>query len=986
MVVGIEEVFVFNSDCGVPQCEENANTQHEGVSMKNFDLLKVLGTGAYGKVYMVRKNRGPDRGQLYAMKVLKKANIVQKKKTTEHTRTERQVLETIRQSPFLVTMHYAFQTQAKLHLVLDYVRGGELFTHLYQREKFKENEVRIYIGEIILALEHLHKYGIIYRDIKLENILLDGDGHIALTDFGLSREFQAHETEQRAYSFCGTIEYMAPEVVRGGNLGHDIAVDWWSVGVLTYELLTGASPFTVGGEKNTQQEISKRILKCEPPMPDTLSKDVTDFILRLLVKDPRQRMGGGPKDAEELKAHRFFRSINWDDLLRKNIPAPFVPRISGETDTSNFSEEFTSMLAVDSPGIVPPNVEKVFKGYSYVAPSVLFSENNVSDDIFKPSPDKRPSVSNLVGMRIKKSAFFERYSIDMHEKILGDGSFSVCRKCVNLQTKQEFAVKIISRRVNCTQEIQLLRLCQGHPGVVNLIEVFQDECHTYIVMEQLRGNELFQRIKKKRRFTEVEASRIMKKLVSTISYIHSLGVVHRDLKPENLLFTSMDDNADIKIVDFGFARFAPTDVDTRMLTPCFTLPYAAPEVLKMATRPGSQEGYSESCDIWSLGVILFAMLSGNAPFYSRSRTDPTASIMQRIREGDFRMDGDSWKQVSSGAKNLTKGLLTVDPRKRLAMDQLINSTWLAGTSSSFLTSHNLLTPSILAATPTAERRLKQTYNAFHNATREGFRLSPISSASSKLLQKRKNKQSISTETESSASGSDRSSYGSSKCSVTSLSQSSSKKWSEPIHSAGDLKSKKNNNSDMFNFKGAQMHQYLSSLGMQGLLPRTLPTTGHYDHPLMARPPITAPLTVQVASSHTYSSSHHTPLVATGFLNSPTTSSTLMPYQPLYPLSSGVSLSVIQTDLDVIRPSTSTVIPSLLLTSPAASSPSSHLSSPQTCPLSCTCGCSAGGPLTRSRKRRLQDCDIDPVNPVIQSPDPTKSTKNKCRRTGTITIE
>merc|ERR550532_3653565 len=171
-------------------------------------------------------------------------------------------------------MHYAFQTPAKLHLVLDYVSGGELFTHLYQREKFKESEVRIYIAEIVLALQHLHKNGIIYRDIKLENILLDGDGHIALTDFGLSREFLPHETEHRAYSFCGTIEYMAP-------------------GVVTYELLTGACPFTIEGEKNTQQEISKRILKSEAPMPGFLSDDVKDFILKLLVKEPRSRLGGG---------------------------------------------------------------------------------------------------------------------------------------------------------------------------------------------------------------------------------------------------------------------------------------------------------------------------------------------------------------------------------------------------------------------------------------------------------------------------------------------------------------------------------------------------------------------------------------------------------------------------------------------------------------------------------------------------------------------
>ena len=223
---------------------------------------------------------------------------------------------------------------------------------------------------------------------------------------------------------------MAPEVVRGNNHGHDIAVDWWSVGVLTYELLTGASPFTVEGEKNTQQEISKRILKSEAPMPGFLSDDVKDFILKLLVKEPRKRLGGGSTDAEEVKSHRFFRTINWDDLLRKNIPAPFVPKISNDIDVSNFSEEFTSMNPVDSPGITPANVEKVFKGYSFVAPSVLFSENCISDEIFKPSPDKRPSVSNLVGMRLKNSPFFQKYRIDLKEKILGDGSFSVCRRSV----------------------------------------------------------------------------------------------------------------------------------------------------------------------------------------------------------------------------------------------------------------------------------------------------------------------------------------------------------------------------------------------------------------------------------------------------------------------------------------------------------------------------------------------------------------------------
>lgn len=384
-------------------------------------------------------------------------------------------------------------------------------------------------------------------------------------------------------------------------------MDWWSVGVLTYELLTGASPFTVEGEKNTQQEISKRILKNDPPMPDFLSRDVTDFILRLLIKDPRRRLGGGAADAEEVKSHRFFAGISWDDLLKKNIPAPFIPKIASDTDVSNFSEEFTGMPVSDSPGITPPNVEKVFKGYSFVAPSVLFSENLISEDIFKPSPDKRPSISNLVGMKLRRSEFFYKYEVDLKEKILGDGSFSVCRRCTSLSTGEEFAVKIISRRIDASNEIKLLKLCQGHPGVVRLVEVVMDACHTYIVTELLRGGELFRRIKKKRRFTEPEAASIMSSLTSTVRYLHSMGVVHRDLKPENLLFDSEREDATLKVVDFGFARLKP-ELESGMTTPCFTLPYAAPEVLEVVVR-NNNEGYNESCDLWSLGVIMVSTFS-----------------------------------------------------------------------------------------------------------------------------------------------------------------------------------------------------------------------------------------------------------------------------------------------------------------------------------------------------------------------------------------
>ncbi|XP_075609833.1 ribosomal protein S6 kinase alpha-5 isoform X2 [Balearica regulorum gibbericeps] len=677
----------------------NANlTGHaEKVGIENFELLKVLGTGAYGKVFLVRKVSGHDAGKLYAMKVLKKATIVQKAKTTEHTRTERQVLEHIRQSPFLVTLHYAFQTDTKLHLILDYINGGELFTHLSHRERFSENEVQIYIGEIVLALEHLHKLGIIYRDIKLENILLDSDGHVVLTDFGLSKEFLTDENE-RAYSFCGTIEYMAPDIVRGGDTGHDKAVDWWSVGVLMYELLTGASPFTVDGEKNSQAEISRRILKSEPPYPQEMSALSKDIIQRLLMKDPKKRLGCGPTDADEIKQHPFFQNMNWDDLAAKKVSAPFKPVIRDELDVSNFAEEFTEMDPTYSPAATPQTSERIFQGYSFVAPSILFKRNAATVDPLQfYMGDERPGTTTIArSAMMKDSPFYHHYELDLKEKPLGEGSFSICRKCLHKKTSQEYAVKIISKRMeaNTQREITALKLCEGHPNVVKLHEVYHDQLHTFLVMELLKGGELLERIQKKKHFSETEASHIMRRLVSAVSHMHDVGVVHRDLKPENLLFTDETDNSEIKIIDFGFARLKPPD-NQPLKTPCFTLHYAAPELL-------NHNGYDESCDLWSLGVILYTMLSGQVPFQSQDKSLTCTSaleIMKKIKKGEFSFEGEAWKNVSEEAKELIQGLLTVDPNKRIKMSSLRYNEWLQDGSQ--LSSNPLMTPDNLGSSGAA---------------------------------------------------------------------------------------------------------------------------------------------------------------------------------------------------------------------------------------------------------------------------------------------
>uniref|UniRef100_A0A8C6LKS0 non-specific serine/threonine protein kinase n=1 Tax=Nothobranchius furzeri TaxID=105023 RepID=A0A8C6LKS0_NOTFU len=599
--------------------QANLTGHTERVGMENFELLKVLGTGAYGKVFLVRKNTGHDAGQLYAMKVLKKAAIIQKAKTTEHTRTERQVLENIRQSPFLVTLHYAFQTQSKLHLILDYVSGGEMFTHLYQRDHFSEEAVRIYIGEIILALEHLHKLGIVYRDIKLENILLDSEGHVVLTDFGLSKEF-LEEDKGRTYSFCGTIEYMAPEIIRG-KTGHGKTVDWWSLGILMFELLTGASPFTLEGERNSQSEVSKRILRCDPPFPSMIGSVAQDLLKKLLVKDPHRRLGSGPRGAEDIKAHAFFKGLNWADLAQKKVASPFKPELKNELDVGNFSEEFTGMDPVYSPASTPPSTDRLaFYSFSH------FSQ-----------------LLELIKLTVEPVVKTLNHSTHFSKTL--NGSFSVCRRCRHKQTGHEYAVKIVSRR-----EIAALRQCEGHPNIVKLYDVYTDQYHTYLVMELLLGGELLERIKKKKLFDEAEASHLLQSLVSAASYMHEAGVVHRDLKPENVLFTDDGEDSVLKVIDFGFARLCPAG-SAPLQTPCFTLQYAAPELFESA-------GYDKSCDLWSLGVILYTMLSGQVPFQSEQRgmtSSYAADIMQKIKEGDFSLDGDAWKGVSEDAKELVKG-------------------------------------------------------------------------------------------------------------------------------------------------------------------------------------------------------------------------------------------------------------------------------------------------------------------------------------------
>lgn len=348
---------------------------------EDFDLLKTIGQGGYGKVLLVRKNKGMDSGKVFAMKILKKATIARNSKDAAHTRAERNILEAVKH-PFIVDLKYAFQTGGKLYLVLEYLPGGELFMQLEKEGILMEDHACFYSSEIVLAIEHLHSQGIIYRDLKPENVLLDRHGHVKLTDFGLCKEAI---TEGRVtHTFCGTIEYMAPEILT--RSGHGKAVDWWSLGALIYDMLTGQPPFTAENRKKTID----KILKGKLNMPPYLTNEGRSLIKKLLRKNPAERLGGGPDDAQPIKTHPFFRHVKWDTLVYKNTEAPFPPNITCDEDTSWFDQKFTRQTPVDSPddSMLSESVNQVFAGFTYIAPSVL--EENAGAMWVEPrSPRKR---------------------------------------------------------------------------------------------------------------------------------------------------------------------------------------------------------------------------------------------------------------------------------------------------------------------------------------------------------------------------------------------------------------------------------------------------------------------------------------------------------------------------------------------------------------------------------------------------------------------
>jgi serine/threonine protein kinase len=388
-MVAMPTLYRSNTDSTLvpspPQNMARATSRPVKMSLSDFHLLRVLGKGCMGKVFLARSVK--DNGQCVAIKAITKKRLT-KLREQKHVRKERDILATLSNvnHPFLITLMGAFQDDDTLFLVLEYHPGGDIATELTRLGKFDPKRIQFYATELVLGIAELHRLGIVYRDLKPENILIARDGHLVLTDFGLSKQFMQSGTntpdgtrmegedvsvitqELMTDTFCGTAEYLAPEVLRGEKYG--FAVDWWSLGTLLYEMYFGITPFWAEDHLSMYHRVLSEPLKFDRP----IVFDAQAFLMGLLKRNPKQRLGYGPDDAKAVKRHPYFSTVDWNQVMLRKTQPPFIPEIKHDQDLRHFDKEFLDMTPklshVDGPYSNLFGTD-MFHGFSFCANGLM---------------------------------------------------------------------------------------------------------------------------------------------------------------------------------------------------------------------------------------------------------------------------------------------------------------------------------------------------------------------------------------------------------------------------------------------------------------------------------------------------------------------------------------------------------------------------------------------------------------------------------------
>lgn len=626
------------------------SVQTERSFENDYSLDNRLRSGSFGVVYTTRHKKTDEE---FAVKIIDRTKL--KEKDDEATFREISVMKNLMDMENVVRLVDVYISPKSFHIVQIYAKGGDVFDRLAKRSSYSENDARVVSKTLIKTIREMHIRRLAHRDLKPENLLLKNrmdDSSILLADFGFTK-FVPNEGLKTK---CGTPAFVAPEILVGKH--YDTQADMWSVGCMIYMLISGYPPF----RDKTHRGLFRRIRASNFTFHDAswtnASLESKQLITSLLTVDPDYR-----PNADETLSMNWFRQSesslsgrNLSSSLRemKKFNSRRSLRISLKLDRkeSKLAEAF--------------NVEKI-SDVMKETDTFVDSEEDLSA-IYSNSGRSDHVGSQRLNLALKKKKkFSDLYTIT--DKI-HRGSAGVVKKCYSEARNMEFAVKIIERNSQTDeqvlQEVSIMNYLD-HENLVGVVDFFEEDDFYYIVMELMKGGDVFDRILSLRNYTENDARDLARMLLVAVDEMHKNGVAHRDIKPQNLFLECKDCNCNIKVGDFGFAKRVHT---TKSLTVKLGTPsYVAPEVVK-------NQPYDQSCDMWSVGVVIYVMLCGYTPFREKTQD----KVFERIKTGSYAFDPADWSMISEEAKALIRGLMCIDPDKRLTARQALDSHWIAGVS------------------------------------------------------------------------------------------------------------------------------------------------------------------------------------------------------------------------------------------------------------------------------------------------------------------
>ena len=621
----------------------------------DYNIYARLQSGSYGTVYTTRHKKTDEE---FAVKVIDRSKL--KEKDDRGTFREIKIMRDLIGVENIVRLVDVYVKPKTFHIVQFYAKGGDVFDRLAKRVSYSEMDARVLSVTLMKTMREMHELKICHRDMKPENLLLKSphdDSSILLADFG----FAKYVPEEGLKTRCGTPAFVAPEILVGR--AYNTQADMWSVGCLIYMLIGGYPPFQDETHRGLFRKIRGSNFTFHKSYWNNVSMQSKQLITNLLTVDPDERLNASEslsapwckESDEQLSSRDLSGSIR--ELERFNARRAFRSAVKAVTVAAAFQVERIADLMKETDQHVEDAQETI--------------EVSIGGSVISP-----PEVQKLNMSKTKKKPFAELYEV--RDK-LQQGSASIVKKCYSKVHHEEFAVKIIERdEVTDEQVLHEVNIMNHlhHDNVVAVVDFFEEDDFFYIVMELMAGGDVFDRIIDLHNYTEKDARDLAKTLLLAVDYMHQSGVVHRDIKPQNIFLESKSNNSAIKVGDFGFAKrvHTPKSLNQR----CGTPSYVAPEILK-------NQPYDQSCDMWSVGVVLYVMLCGYTPFMEEEQE----KMFERIKVGDYTFDPEDWSQISDEAKTLIRGLMCINPDRRLTSSQALRSKWITGVSDMELSKRNL---------------------------------------------------------------------------------------------------------------------------------------------------------------------------------------------------------------------------------------------------------------------------------------------------------